>query len=61
MDEFKNRKGVEDFAFTLKEGMPIPKIKNSLDRYGHIILTADNRKTLLELADGYLKEIEAGI
>ena len=60
-DEFKNRKGVEDFAFTLKAGMTIPKIKNSLDRYGHIILTADNRKTLLELADGYLKEIEAGI
>ena len=61
LNEFKSRKGVEDFAFTLSEGMPIPKIKNSLDRYGYIILTADNRKTLLELADGYLEEIEAGI
>lgn len=61
LSEMKNKQGVVDLTFKLKEGMPIPKIKNSLDRYGHIILTADNRQTLLELADRYIKEIEAKI
>lgn len=57
----ENRFGVEDFAFDLKEGMRVPQIKNSLDRYGHIILSADNRKILLELAGDYMAEIEAAL
>lgn len=61
LSEMKNRQGVVDLTFRLEEGMPIPKIKNSLDRYGHIILTADNRQTLLELAGSYIKEIESKI
>lgn len=55
------RKCVESLAFDLTEGMPVPRIKNSLDRYGYMILTADSREILLELADVYLKEIEASI
>ena len=61
LETIKTAEGVDDFAFALKKGALIPKIKNSLDRYGQIILAADNRQTLLELADKYLKEIEAGI
>ena len=61
LDGLENRAGVVDLTFSLKNEMPVPEIKNSLDRYGHIILTADDRKNLLELADGYIREIEAGI
>ncbi len=61
LDGIEKREGIEDFAFSLENGMSVPEIKNSLDRYGHIILSADNRKTLLELAGKYFKEIETAI
>lgn len=61
LESMKTREGVDDFAFDLKKGDAIPKIKNSLDRYGQIVMVANNRQTLLELADKYRKEIEAGI
>lgn len=53
--------GIEDLVFKLVEGNPIPKIKNSLDRYGHMILNCDNRSDLLVLANKYLTDIEANI
>lgn len=61
LKNIQTKEGVVDFLLNLKEGMEIPKIKNSLDRYGYIILTADKRNSLLELADKYINEIEVGI
>lgn len=61
LENIKDKKDVVEFSFDLKRGMEIPKIKNSLDRYGFIIVTANNRETLLESADEYINQIEAGI
>lgn len=61
LEAMKTREGVDELQLTLKKGEPVPHIKNSLDRYGQIILVAENRQILLELAGKYLKEIEAGV
>lgn len=41
--------GVVDFEFSLKEGERFPLIENSLNRYGHLILQAENRDKLEDL------------
>lgn len=45
----KTIKGVVDFEFSLRDGENIPIIKNSLDRYGHIIFQAENKEKLLKM------------
>lgn len=40
-------KGIKELNFTLKEGEKVPCIKNSLNRYGYVILQAKNRKQLI--------------
>jgi carbamoyl-phosphate synthase large subunit len=61
LENIKNKKDVVKFSFNLKQEMEIPKIKNSLDRYGFIIVAANNRESLIESAEKYIDEIENGI
>ena len=44
---------VVDFSFNLKEGQTVNRITSSLNRYGHIILTAGNRDAIEEALDKY--------
>lgn len=46
LDELKNIDGLHFYHFGLKEGDVIPKIKNSLDRYGEAVFVADDRISL---------------
>lgn len=48
---------VFDFSFNLKEGEKVNRITSSLNRYGHLILTAGNRDTIEEAFDKYEKVI----
>ena len=48
---------VVDFSFHLKEGDKVNQITSSLNRYGHLILTAGNRNTIEEVFDKYEKVI----
>lgn len=48
---------VVDFSFHLKKGDKVNQITSSLNRYGHLILTAGNRNTIEELFDKYEKVI----
>ncbi len=45
-DFVKTLPGVVDFSFNLKEGQSVNRITSSLNRYGHLALTADNRETI---------------
>lgn len=47
--------GVVDFEFSLKEGERFPMIENSLNRYGHFILQAENRDKLEDLRKKIIK------
>ena len=44
---------VVDFSFNLKEGQEVNRITSSLNRYGHLILTAGNRNAIEEALDKY--------
>lgn len=48
---------VVDFSFNLKEGEKINRITSSLNRYGHLTLTAGNRDAIDEAFDKYEKAI----
>jgi len=48
---------VMDFSFTLKEGDKVNRITSSLNRYGHLTLTAGNRDAIEEAFDKYEKVI----
>ncbi|MBP5505164.1 MAG: ATP-grasp domain-containing protein [Bacteroidales bacterium] len=48
---------VVDFAFNLKEGERAHKITSSLNRYGHLTLTAGNRESIDDAFDKYEKVI----
>ena len=48
---------VVDFSFTLKEGDMVKRITSSLNRYGHLTLTAGNRDAIEEAFDKYEKVI----
>jgi len=48
---------VVDFSFSLKEGEKVNRITSSLNRYGHLTLTAGNRDTIEEAFDKYEKVI----
>ena len=48
---------VVDFSFNLKEGEKVKRITSSLNRYGHLILTAGNRDAIEEAFDKYEKVI----
>jgi biotin carboxylase len=53
-EEIKRFNGVYDYVFDLKPGDEIKHIKSSLDRYGHAIFQANNRRELLN-AFAYIK------
>lgn len=48
LEQLVNCPGVIEFKFYLQEGVRIPKITNSLDRYGYVIMKAYNRQALLK-------------
>ena len=48
---------VVDFSFNLKEGEKVNRITSSLNRYGHLTLTAGNRDAIVEAFDKYEKVI----
>ena len=48
---------VVDFSFNLKEGQIVNRITSSLNRYGHLTLTAGNRDAIEEAFDKYEKVI----
>lgn len=48
---------VVDFFFNLKEGDKVNRITSSLNRYGHLTLTAGNRDAIEEAFDKYEKVI----
>ena len=48
---------VVDFSFSLKEGEKVNRITSSLNRYGHLTLTAGNREAIEEAFDKYEKVI----
>ena len=48
---------VVDFSFNLKEGQIVNHITSSLNRYGHLTLTAGNRDAIEEAFDKYEKVI----
>ena len=48
---------VVDFSFNLKEGQSVNRITSSLNRYGHLALTAGNRDAVEEAFDKYEKII----
>lgn len=48
---------VVDFSFALKEGDKVNRITSSLNRYGQLILQADNRGAIEEAFDKYEKVI----
>ena len=49
---------VVDFSFSLKEGEKINRITSSLNRYGHLILTAGNRESIEDAFEKYEKAIK---
>ncbi len=49
---------VIDFSFNLKEGDRVNRITSSLNRYGHLILTAGNRESIEDAFDKYEKVIK---
>lgn len=48
---------VVDFSFNLKEGQTVNRITSSLNRYGHLTLTAGNRDAIEEAFEKYEKVI----
>ena len=46
VDIVKSWSHVVDFSFTLKEGDMVNRITSSLNRYGHLILIADNKESI---------------
>ena len=48
---------VVDFSFNLKEGEKVNRITSSLNRYGHLTLTAGNRDAIEEAFERYEKVI----
>lgn len=52
---------VVDFSFNLKEGEKVNRITSSLNRYGHLTLTAGNRDAIEEAFDKYEKVIKEDV
>lgn len=48
---------VVDFSFNLNEGQTVNRITSSLNRYGHLTLTAGNRDAIEEAFDKYEKVV----
>lgn len=52
---------VVDFSFNLKEGQSVNRITSSLNRYGHLILTAGNRESIDDAFEKYEKAIKENV
>lgn len=57
-DFVKSWPHVVDFSFNLKEGEKVNRITSSLNRYGHLILTAGNRESIEDAFGKYEKTIK---
>jgi len=53
--------GADHFTFKLQPGDIIPKIKNSLDRYGEVIFSGDSIPSLLDKYKFFLEKFENNI
>lgn len=60
-DFVKDWPHVVDFSFNLVEGQEVNRITSSLNRYGHLTLTAGNRDAIEEAFDKYEKVISESI
>lgn len=56
--EIEKLDGVVVFKFNLKEGDRVSKIKFGPDRYGYVILQADNREKLMNLKESIFNKIK---
>ena len=52
---------VVDFSFNLKEGAKVNRITSSLNRYGHLILSAGNRESIEDAFEKYEKAIKESV
>lgn len=57
IEEVKNWQNVVDFDFKLKIGDKVNKITSSLDRYGQLIIVAEERSVIDEYINTYEKQI----
>lgn len=60
-DFVKSWPHVVDFSFNLKEGEKVNRITSSLNRYGHLILTAGNRESIEDAFGKYEKTIKDSV
>ncbi len=56
LKQIQQIEGVVNLCFKLEEGDSFPMIKSSLDRYGYVVLKADNKADLLQ-KENKIKEI----
>jgi carbamoyl-phosphate synthase large subunit len=52
---------VEDFSFHLLEGQTVNRITSSMNRYGHIILVADNKGSIEDYVQRYESAIKRSL
>ncbi|HRO75143.1 MAG TPA: ATP-grasp domain-containing protein [Crocinitomicaceae bacterium] len=52
---------IHKLTYNVSSGFEIKQIKNSLDRYGYVIITAHAREELMQLYKEIMKEIESKI
>lgn len=60
-DFVKSWPHVVDFSFNLKEDEKVNRITSSLNRYGHLILTAGNRESIEDAFGKYEKTIKDSV
>jgi len=53
-----NSNSIQELKCILSSGFKIKLIKNSLDRYGHFIITAHSREELMQLSVEIIKKVE---
>jgi carbamoyl-phosphate synthase large subunit len=53
--------GLEHFENSLTNGQKIPVITNSIDRYGHVVLTAESKVDLIRKKNLIFKELNTNI
>ena len=51
INNLSKNEGVVELSFDLKPGDSVPEITNSIDRYGHFIVSADNVEEINEIVD----------
>lgn len=57
LDTIKDIEGVHKFSFRLKAGDRVPQIKNSLDRYGFVVLKSSSYNELEQLKNRVFQKV----